>query len=135
MRSFVTMAALVVVLGPVAADEIGLPQVGQVVEASVNDSPGVVKAQVGDVLYLVYSYPVVPGAMPSTLKVEPAGKEVSNVAVVSVPNRAPNGAILVGAGKLAAVLKADKAGTVKVKVTPQTSDPKVTEITVTVESR
>ena len=92
------------------------PEPGALVEASVKEPPKVVEARVGDLLQLTYGFGVIPGQMPATLKVEVSGGGVSKVAVVSVPNLAPNGKPLIGAGKMAAFLKADKPGTVTVKV-------------------
>lgn len=111
------------------------PGHGTLVEASVKDSPKVIEARVGDLLQLTYTFAVVPGQMPATLKVEAGGAEVSKVTVVSVPNLAPNGKQLVGVGKLAAFLKADKPGTVTVKVTPEIENPTTYEVTVKVGER
>lgn len=108
---------------------------GALVEASVKEPPKVVAARVGDLLQLTYGFGVVPGQMPSTLKVDTGGAGLSKVSVVSVQNLAPNGRPLVGAGKMAAFLKADKAGTFTVRVTPDIPNPQTYEVKVKVDAR
>src|SRR5688572_1585263 len=73
---------------------------GQLHKVRLKESPATVTATVGDLLELDYMYPVVPGQMPSDLKVEVHGAGLSKVGVVHAPQLSPDGRPVVGAGVL-----------------------------------
>jgi hypothetical protein len=109
---------------------------GQLHKVSLKDPPAAVTVRVEDLLELDYMYPVVPGQMPSDLRVEVSGHGVGKVGVVRVPHLTPDGKPIIGAGILAAFLKADKPGEVKVKVTPTgVEKPTTAEFRVKVEAK
>ncbi len=127
---------LSVFIASVGAAVVPAAEPNQLHKIPLNKPPAKVTVVSGDLLELDYSYPVVPGSMPSGLKVEVSGQELSKVGVVSVPNETSDGKRIIGASILSAFLKADMAGEVKLKITPVgVENPVTVELKVKVKAK
>lgn len=135
MRKFLLLLVVALLAGVVPAAACAADP-GQLHKVTLKDPPASVSVTVGDLLELDYTYPVVPGQLPTDLKVEVAGHGLSKVGVFHVPNLTPDGKVIIGAGILSTFLKSDKVGEVKVKVTPVGVDKALTtELKVKVEAK
>src|SRR5262249_10406598 len=112
MKKFVLLVALMMCPGAVRAAP------GELVSVSLSAPPKTVGVKAGGLIPCRLAYRVIPGRIVSGLKVEAGGPAVSCVAVVDTPPT-ENGARVFGAGAISAFLKAEKEGTVTVKITPE----------------
>ena len=76
-----------------------------------------IEVNVGDLVQVPFSFPIIPGSMLSNLKVSVSGQCVRHVTVVNTPELV-NGRPLVGNGRLSAFLLAERQGDATVTVVP-----------------
>jgi hypothetical protein len=103
----IVTATLLLTLPCVRADESFTKRTVYRLEKNSNNAAqeDKISVKVGDVIEIEWTYPVVPGAIPYDAKGKSDGEAVKSVEVIRVVR--PK---LVGAGRLAAVFKAEKEG-------------------------
>jgi len=126
--SFTVFAMIVLGLLPAHADEITGVK-GVVIRLAKNkqnaDKTDEVKCKVGDEIEIDYTYPIVPGAIPSGTEVKVEGEAVTSAGVFRIQNHK-----LVGAGTLGAFLNAKKKGKATITYTIKVKDKEDKETSV-----
>lgn len=96
-----------------------------VVSLKDQDQPQRIDVRVGDILQVEYDFAIIPQEDISYLDVEVETGEdedpLSEMGVVFVPLRSPDGEAVIGAGRIAAFLRADAVGRVMATIRPRTS--------------
>lgn len=98
---------------------------GQLHAVSLSDKLKPIDVRVGDILQMEYDFAIIPQEDITNLDVEVdvrKGKDpLSEMGVVFIPLKSPDGEQVVGAGRIAAFMRADEVGKVKMIITPRTS--------------